>query len=170
MLRHVLTLCVVTFIGLLGRSASATTNNEIPISIAISGPSAPIHFGQPIIITTVVTNVTDALIPFGYNAELNLGERDFQVELTDSKGKAVQRTDYGRAVAGDTDFALLLGAQSLRQGGINPNAKFVTTMDLTKMFFVNKAGVYKVLVKRENPLLNFSNIISSNSITIHVDR
>ncbi len=170
MLRPVGFLCVVAVIGSIFTSALAKTSNETPISITISGPSTPVHSGQPIIITTVVTNITDSVISFGFNSELNLGERDFEVEVTDSQGKAVQRTDYGRAVAGDNNFALLLGAESDGPADINPNGKFVTTMNLTKMFFMNRAGVYKVLLKRHNPLRNYENIISSNALTIRVDR
>ena len=106
-----------------------------------------IHLGSPILVKVELLNTTKQPF-FAFQAPGGeQGETYYSVFAVDTRGRAVEKTAYGkRSEAGP--FAII----SRIQRTIHPGSSLHDTIDFNQLFKFTQSGTYQLQVQRSDPL------------------
>ena len=115
------------------------------IHIYTDQPTA--HLGSPIIVKVELLNTTKQPF-FAFQAPGGeQGDRYYSVFAVDTKGRAVEKTAYGKRLETGTPIYI-----SRIQRTINPGSSLIDTIDFSLRFKFTQSGTYQLQVERLDPL------------------
>jgi hypothetical protein len=166
---------LITFLLAFTFAAAAGQSAKPPFSIDISAPTI-VKAGVPIEIKVLLTNTSDHSIDFNAHEPEEL---NYRTEVFKSDGRPEDYTTHGQFLA--------TGSCKVQEGeakgapscignygppvrvSLRPSGKYITWIDVTEQFRLNKPGDYSIRVSRStagNPENRIA--VKSNMITVTV--
>ena len=120
---------------------SQAVNPGVGLRLSATPKRASVAVGEPLMLKVSTMNVSRRSLFI----TVTLAEVDHKFEVRDATGAAVPMTDYGRN--------LLRNAQETRSVMVKlrPGEEHEETIQLEKLFQLNKPGTYQITVKRIVP-------------------
>lgn len=124
---------------------SSTYGSEAVMSLKINASTPTVSLGHTLVVQVELTNTSDREIRL-YRAVGHVeAEVTYSVMMSDSAGRAVQRTPYGDAAEKNQ----LVGSR--RVVTLEPGQNLTQKMELTKLFRIVQPGTYALRVGRRWP-------------------
>ena len=142
--------------------AAAVRGQAQRITITISAPQTEVEIGAPVLLHIVLANLSRQDIyvykaPGAGNAEIY-----YSISVFDIEGNARPTTTYGNAILnGGGRIGSRIGVM------LKPGEKLEQDATISNLYDMKSVGVYRVIVKRPNPL-DPTITLKSNEISITV--